>query len=324
MVASAQGEDRSSYQVPGASWGNLSFAAMKATEGLSLVDSAFAANWAEAKRQAKHRIAYHYWHPGLGATAQAEFFVNTVKSRGLEAGDVLTADIELTAGLDGHIIAADPVTAARRTHLLRFDADGRVTSRAGIVAHLLAFVGTRKFSVSETAQDSLDFLDAIHAQAPHNPVLIYTNRSIGATLGNCTHYPLWTAAPGSESPASVSPWTRWTFWQFAFGGGQVGSDQDAFNGTDEALQAWLDTFGTVTTPPPAKPPAAAPELRIADGKQSLEQIAAEHGRTVLDVIWATVRNTETPGPAQESYFGGLIAGTLTVEHLMPAGMRVWA
>lgn len=317
MVASAQGEDRSSFQPAGRPWTGLQFGFAKATEGVTFHDGSFQANWNTMKAEGKHRGAYHFWHPALDAHAQASFFVSRVKACGLVPGDILAADIELTAGLDGSIAADSQV--AFRSHLLSLTPDNGILVSALpadqlVTAHLVG----QTFTTSQLAAEVRTFLDAVHALAPHNPVIIYTTRSIGATLGNCTGYPLWTAAPGSRAPASVAPWSHWTFWQFAFGGGQVGSDQDAFNGTEAQLQAWLDSYH------PEAQPSGPPVLRTADGKTSWHQMAAAHGRTDLEMLWATIANSPAPGPAQTTYIGGILSGKVTVSQLMPAGMRVWA
>ncbi len=74
-----------------------SFAVVKATEGLSLVDPEFAANWAGAKAAGLVRGAYHFCRPELGnARQQAQHVVNTVGT--LEAGDILALDLETPAG----------------------------------------------------------------------------------------------------------------------------------------------------------------------------------------------------------------------------------
>jgi lysozyme len=54
------------------------FAFIKATEGTSLEDKAFASNWSAARNAGVLRGAYHFFHPGVDAVKQAEFFLSTV------------------------------------------------------------------------------------------------------------------------------------------------------------------------------------------------------------------------------------------------------
>lgn len=91
MVATAKGQDRSSYQ-PVASWGGLSFGICKATEGLTWTDPAFARNWRHL--DGMMRGVYHFLHPDQDGAAQARHFMSVVTPRGLAAGDMLWCDSE--------------------------------------------------------------------------------------------------------------------------------------------------------------------------------------------------------------------------------------
>lgn len=76
----------------------VSFAFIKATEGVTLVDSYFQRNWRESKKAGVIRGAYHYFKPKKSGLWQAKFFLQTVK---LEAGDLPPViDVEETGGLD--------------------------------------------------------------------------------------------------------------------------------------------------------------------------------------------------------------------------------
>jgi lysozyme len=63
----------------------LSFAFIKATEGVTLVDPYFQRNWRESKNSGVIRGAYHYFKPKKSGLWQAKFFLQTVS---LEAGDL--------------------------------------------------------------------------------------------------------------------------------------------------------------------------------------------------------------------------------------------
>ena len=76
----------------------VEFAFTKATEGLTINDSTFQYNWAGLKTVGVMRGAYHFFHPGLNALNQAEYFCNTVGS--LQKGDLpLMLDWESTDGV---------------------------------------------------------------------------------------------------------------------------------------------------------------------------------------------------------------------------------
>jgi GH25 family lysozyme M1 (1,4-beta-N-acetylmuramidase) len=84
----------------------------------------------------------------------------------------------------------------------------------------------------------LEFAQAVKAALPEGPVLVYSDRSLLRSLGQCTEFPLWLAEYDVTQPEPVTPWGKWTFWQ-STGAGQ---DQDTYNGTPAQLQAWLNTY----------------------------------------------------------------------------------
>lgn len=63
----------------------LSFAFIKATEGLKRVDKQFKRNWRKAKEAGIIRGAYHFFIPGKSGKLQAENFIASVK---LQPGDL--------------------------------------------------------------------------------------------------------------------------------------------------------------------------------------------------------------------------------------------
>lgn len=97
-----QGIDVSSYQgaVDWASWRRKgkTFAIAKATEGRTLRDSQFARNWRELKRAGLVRGAYHFAHPRNAVNAEADFFVATIRAQGVEPGDLVALDLEVSDG----------------------------------------------------------------------------------------------------------------------------------------------------------------------------------------------------------------------------------
>ncbi len=237
-VESAQGEDRSSYQdvVP---WTADDFGFTKATEATGWTDPTFAANWANLRAEGKPRGAYHFFHPSISATAQADFFLSFVRANGgLEPGDMLMIDTEITVGADGIEVFSDPAQAGLRSNV---PPSGTLASPALVDSGTLTFL--------ETVRSSL-----VHPE--RHPLVVYTNLSVGSLLTSCTQFNLFIAYPSLTAPPSVAPWPNWRFWQWEFGGGPGGGDRDAYNGTQAALMAWLDTFksATVVAPPGSSAP----------------------------------------------------------------------
>ena len=85
----------------------LSYVWIKATQGRTYTDPAFATNWARAKSAGLIRGAYHFFDPAADPIAQADHLVNTVP---LKKGDlVLALDVEtdgLNIGARAHDCAA--------------------------------------------------------------------------------------------------------------------------------------------------------------------------------------------------------------------------
>jgi lysozyme len=80
----------------------ISFAFAKATEGKAFKDAQFNLNYATMKNNGIIRGAYHFFHPDIDATAQAENFLQLVPTVG--AGDLPPAlDVEV----NDNIIASD-------------------------------------------------------------------------------------------------------------------------------------------------------------------------------------------------------------------------
>jgi lysozyme len=177
--------------------GKVAFAAAKATEGLTITDPQFKANWDGMWfLNATHtvpRFAYHFFHASDDPTAQAERLVSTVKAHGLLAGDNFLCDLEATEkdGSNDHVA---PATVAARART---------------------------------------FLNKVNALAPGHRVLLYTNPAF-AKAGNCAGLEpwfLWLASYGVSKPAVPAPWKTWTMWQNS--GATL--DTDRYNGTEAQL-----------------------------------------------------------------------------------------
>jgi lysozyme len=84
------------------------FAFAKATEGTGTVDNTFATNWAGMKAQGIIRGAYHFFHPGESASAQASLVADTVGALG--ADDLpIVCDLETTDGVSSSSIVSAAV-----------------------------------------------------------------------------------------------------------------------------------------------------------------------------------------------------------------------
>jgi lysozyme len=76
---------------------HITFAFIKATEGILIVDPYFQRNWREAPKAGITCGAYHYFRPKVSGKWQARFFLQTVK---IEKGDLpLVVDVEEMDGV---------------------------------------------------------------------------------------------------------------------------------------------------------------------------------------------------------------------------------
>ena len=76
----------------------IAFAFVKATEGATFTDPAFAAKWSGVGGTSIVRGAYHYFRPGADAAQQAAHFLRTVRLSAWDLPPVL--DVETTDGVD--------------------------------------------------------------------------------------------------------------------------------------------------------------------------------------------------------------------------------
>ena len=81
----------------------INFGITKATEGTSVKDAQFDANYAGIKANGMIRGAYHFFHPSSNAQAQAENFLSKVSA--LAPGDLPPAlDVEVNDGQGASVI----------------------------------------------------------------------------------------------------------------------------------------------------------------------------------------------------------------------------
>lgn len=276
-MSNAVGEDRSSFQaVQG--WGGSAFAFAKATEGTSWSDSTFAPNWASARAEGKVRGAYHFFHPADNAGDQAQFFMSTVKAHGLFAGDVLIADVEISAGADGM--------------------EGYGTEKAAIRAHEGLKVLSPGFTAAGVGNGALQFLQEVQAMAgPQCRVVLYSSLFMAQTLlTQCAPYPLFLAYYAGTPPQSVAPWKSWTFWQNG-AAGPGGGDLDYFNGDGTALAKWALPLA------PLPPDWTYPPVR---------SLAADGGDTSVRLEWTAPAPVpgQAPMPGIAEYEIAIVKGSV--------------
>jgi lysozyme len=104
------GVDVSSFQGAPASWaenaGAIQWAAVKITElqppgsaPVRYTNPDAGADWAYLKQQGLVRVAYLFGHPSVNAAASVSFFAEQLNALGVEDGDAVALDHEVTDGL---------------------------------------------------------------------------------------------------------------------------------------------------------------------------------------------------------------------------------
>jgi lysozyme len=153
--------------------GKVAFAAAKATDGLTVTDPQFKANWDGMWfLNATHtvpRFAYHYFHPSDDPTAQAERLVAAVKPHGLLAGDNFLLDMEDADGLPAATVASRAKTFLNKVNSLAPN------------HRVLVYT---------------------------NPAFAKAGNCAGLNS-----WFLWLASYGVSKPAVPAPWKTWTMWQ---------------------------------------------------------------------------------------------------------------
>mmetsp|Transcript_33849 Transcript_33849/g.66589 ORF Transcript_33849/g.66589 Transcript_33849/m.66589 type:complete len:236 (+) Transcript_33849:34-741(+) len=217
-AAAPFGPDVSHYQGsvdwPKVAKSGVGFAIAKATEGLTYVDSQFAANWKGMSANGiKVKGAYHFGHPAESASNQASHFVSVVGS--LKAGEFLVLDIEAA------------------------------TLRSNMTEGTVNATGAGGMSPASVAEWCKDFVDAVCAKSglPVSRVWIYTgawfwNPQAGGS-GIVGNHPLWVSGYTSAPPMPKG-WSKWTMWQYTdkatISGVANPCDASRFNGDQASLE----------------------------------------------------------------------------------------
>jgi lysozyme len=173
----------------------IRFCFIKATEGDSEVDPRFLANWRAAQQADIARGAYHFFHPALPVTSQADLFLTTVRQA--DAGD-LPPVLDLEAPLEWA-----PVPLAER---------------AARALHWLQLV-----------EQSIERRPLVYLSPSFMTEVLENASALSAYSLWIAEY---TPAPAPSVPA---PWKIWKFWQHTGDGTAAGIstpvDLSWFNGT---------------------------------------------------------------------------------------------
>ncbi len=216
------------------------FAFAKSTEGMTLNDGRFAANWAGMKAAKLYRGAYHFARANYGsdgsvishAEAQAAKFFSVVGP--LTYGDLAPVlDFETAPA---EMPAAD-VLDWIRAFLLR--------ARSLFARNLILYVGR------------------------------YWRNNLGdPLLAEANNCPLWTARYSETEPIIPRQWSKWSIWQHTDGSSGPGAgpvpgvpsppDQDVFNGTLDDLRelAGIPRWPGRLFIHPSTPPIVGDDVRL--------------------------------------------------------------
>jgi lysozyme len=176
----------------------VSFAFIKATEGVTVFDSVFNQNWRKARMASVMRGAYHFFRPQVDADAQARFFLDKLKG---DPGD-LPPVLDVETLTDGTTF--DQLLGGARVWV-------DVVKKA-LGCQPILYTGSAFWR--KTLKNCSRFTDC--------PLWI-------------AHY---TTGPNPIVPTAWSKWTFWQFSQLGQMSGIKGKvDLDVFNGTASDLQA---------------------------------------------------------------------------------------
>ena len=106
------GIDVSSFQQAPGRWmplaGKIEFAAVKVSElsaAGSYVDPDAAADWAALGKAGLGRLGYLFAHPAMGVTPTVDLFLSALRPLGLDDGDAVAVDLEVSSGLSSAAVS---------------------------------------------------------------------------------------------------------------------------------------------------------------------------------------------------------------------------
>lgn len=208
-----------------------------------------------------------------------------------------------------HFLHPDLDPAAQARHFVGFiQASGGLRPGDMLVSDCEVFDGLAGAQADAANKAFLDEVCKLVDKARH-PVLTYTNEFVGQHLARtAAAYPeLWFAHPSNTSPsaAQIAPFKAWRFWQWGI---IANIDRNAFNGSADALKAWVATYAS---------PQRKTVIITTDGARSLLDICQAHANSPLKVIARTLLHGPHPR---------LVAYT-TIHPMfrarMPSGIRLW-
>jgi GH25 family lysozyme M1 (1,4-beta-N-acetylmuramidase) len=180
----------------------ITFAFMKATEGIGFQDATLPRNWREVKRIGLARGAYDFGRPDRAMPeTEAQYFLDYVLGQGLETGDMLALDLE---DFQGSLLRAIMPVGEWTLRWLQY-----VERSVGFAPLLYTSAGVA---------DQFGF----------------------AGYPDLARFGLWLASWRSTMPAPPNPWNLIAFWQYGVasagtvpGVGEV--DVNRFNGDAVAI-----------------------------------------------------------------------------------------
>jgi GH25 family lysozyme M1 (1,4-beta-N-acetylmuramidase) len=222
------GADVSGYQPANINWtpatnAGVKFAWSKATEGTGYINPNFAGQVAGAVAAKVYIGAYHYARPGLhpnitganSADSEAQYFWNTAGPYIKNGGQYFMPMLDWEdVGTSGQPATAPYVTNGFTTAQMSAWVNewctwvSNTAYASGVIVNPVVYSGTW-YSVPGSTWPGLDSSVTYHPN-------------------DMSTYPT-TPNPQTGSPGT-SPWTTWTFWQYA-DTNWTGGDSDVYNGT---------------------------------------------------------------------------------------------
>jgi lysozyme len=222
---------------------HTSFVIMKATQGITLVDSEYYANKAGCQEYKLSWGAYHFFLPSIDPVEQAEHFVETV-GNGCNRY-VLDVETGLLEEIYGSEITDITVSRAVRG-LFEYPDSLKIKVRKLIDTMIKSngnVGGPKLLSIADIIKASLDRLEELTGIVP----TIYTspgfwNEFVGYQDWT-KDYALWVAHWGVSEPQLPVGWDEYIIHQYGTTGVIPGipsyTDENYFNGNEQAVLDWF-------------------------------------------------------------------------------------
>jgi GH25 family lysozyme M1 (1,4-beta-N-acetylmuramidase) len=187
-------------------------------------------------------------------------------------------------------------------------------------AYFVAFVKKNGLGVNDMLMLDMESPDITNAQirsfvskcqlATGKNLFLYTEYSLIGRFSGLYNNPLVIANPGGVkgNPPSVHPFPVWTIQQYSWNP----VDADVFNGTEET---WKELVN-IKTP-------AVREKIVANGSQSIAQLAVKAGVSPVALLTETVLTAHTFGSAITPVLNNILEGKSPVTTPIPAGTGLY-